>query len=281
MKKNVWRIVFWGLIAILFLSLGVFGCVNDNMYLKANKEKLQKIIEIFNKHEKLIEYKKIGTEINAKLKGKKIIILFGGATEKKYEYKLNRNVISNTFDENDVIGMNIFLIMADSVNISNGNTSKNIFELYKTNELIKYNITDGININTTNLKTKVKIDITKTIISQNSENEYFDIEDFNNEDINQDLVKHKNGLTFIREKENIFSIEDKNNNIEALQTSVNNIINYFYGTKYNEELFNIDYINEINFENDNMKVEFRPTKNKIEADNFETDNFIRITIKMN
>ena len=73
-KANIFRCIFWGLIMLIVLSLGIIGVIYNVNSFNDNESDLKRIISIFNNNTTIKDYEKVDTKIEATLKGKNIIV---------------------------------------------------------------------------------------------------------------------------------------------------------------------------------------------------------------
>lgn len=287
MKKNIWRILFWGIIAVICTVLGIVGYLQNNVGTESDRIILKNIANTFNSSSKLKEYESIGTHITASVKGRKIVIKYRGASEHDYTYTYEDGVLSSSFDKNDSTANNIMIFMTDAVAVYNGQTEGETYELFTSNEILNYNLESGIEIIHEQNKTKIKLNTSVAVISKEEESDegnddeiaYFLVEDFNSRDKSDtNLTKTKGNITLQRENEYIFTVSEKSLTDDAFE-SLKNILIYFYGEEYSAILDEVNFIDEANYFGDIISIEFNPDKNEFENINLTDDNeFIRVSI---
>lgn len=54
--KNIWRIIFWGIILIISLCAGVLGVIYSNQNFNKRKNDLVNIVETFNSNQLINNY---------------------------------------------------------------------------------------------------------------------------------------------------------------------------------------------------------------------------------
>ncbi len=177
-KANIIRSIFWGLIAIISLSLGIIGIIYNNNIFDKQKDDLNRIIEIFNNNNTIVNYESIGTYIIASLDGKNIKIKYDGAEKKEYTYKLKNGYLETNLNPNDNIENVILMILADSIAVNKGNLEGDTYSLFNNNSLLNYNLKNGIEYTQKNNKYKVKLNINSPILSKN--NKDIEINQFEN-----------------------------------------------------------------------------------------------------
>ena len=99
--KNIWRIIFWGIILIISLSAGVLGVIYSNQNFNKRKNDLVNIVETFNSNQLINDYKKIDVNLTAKLSDKNIIVSYTGNVNKDYIFKFKKNYLETTISKND------------------------------------------------------------------------------------------------------------------------------------------------------------------------------------
>ena len=90
--KNIWRIIFWGIILIISLCAGVLGVIYSNQNFNKRKNDLVNIVETFNSNQLINNYKKIDVNLTAKLSDKNIIVSYTGNVNKDYIFKFKKNL---------------------------------------------------------------------------------------------------------------------------------------------------------------------------------------------
>lgn len=143
-KANIFRSIFWGLIMLIVLTLGIFGVIYNNNEFKDKEDDLERIVNIFNNNSTIKEYEKFDTKIKASLKGKKIIIEYKAATTKTYTFNFKRKYLETNIETNDTIGKVIVMAIADSISVNKGGFEGDIYELFTNENIYKYTLTEGI-----------------------------------------------------------------------------------------------------------------------------------------
>jgi len=72
-KANIIRSIFWGLLALISLILGILGLLEYNKIFNNKKQDLESIIKIFNSSKMVEEYQNVDSTIKAYLDGKNIV----------------------------------------------------------------------------------------------------------------------------------------------------------------------------------------------------------------
>lgn len=270
MKKNIWRILFWGLILLICLTLGTVGYLENRRINNEAEVLLNKIKTILNDSYIINKYEESNIKIDINVKGNKLTITFSGSTEKDYVYNLKDNVLSTQYNKNDTTGREMLIAVTDSIAVLNGESSNQVYSIFQNNSIDNYTFDEGIkityNMSTTDviLNTNVAVTphVTETQIS------YFLYEDFSEEEKeNYNLIKTKGNLIFIRENETEFALAEINALSNDAKESLKNIIIYFYGTEYSNKLENVDFETKTDYEDELIKIMFNPEENEYESNN--------------
>ena len=270
MKKNIWRILFWGLILLICLTLGTVGYLENRRINNEAEVLLNKIKTILNDSYIINKYEESNIKIDINVKGNKLTITFSGSTEKDYVYNLKDDVLSTQYNKNDTTGREMLIAVTDSIAVLNGESSNQVYSIFQNNSIDNYTFDEGIkityNMSTTDviLNTNVAVTphVTETQIS------YFLYEDFSEEEKeNYNLIKTKGNLIFIRENETEFALAEINALSNDAKESLKNIIIYFYGTEYSNKLSNVDFDNKIDYKDELIEIMFNPEENEYESNN--------------
>lgn len=270
MKKNIWRILFWGLIFLICITLGTVGYLENRRINDEAEVLLNKIKTILNDSYIINKYEESNIKIDINVKGNKLTITFSGSTEKDYVYNLKDNVLSTQYNKNDTTGREMLIAVTDSIAVLNGESSNQVYSIFQNNSIDNYTFDEGIkityNMSTTDviLNTNVAVTphVTETQIS------YFLYEDFSEEEKeNYNLIKTKGNLIFIRENETEFALAEINALSNDAKESLKNIIIYFYGTEYSNKLSNVDFDNKTDYEDELIEIMFNPEENEYESNN--------------
>lgn len=282
MKKNIWRILFWGIILLLCMTLGIVGFLENRRINEEAEIVLNDLNNIVKNSYILDKYDLPNVEITSNVKGNELIITYSGSRENNYTYTLKDNILTTSYDASDNIGRDILIAVTDSIAVLNGERSGNVYELFQTTTINNYKINEGIEISTNTSVVEAKLDINIAVIPYSAEPKisYFLYEDFSEEDkTNYNLIKSKNNLILIRQNEFEFSLAENNQLTSDLEESLKNIIIYFYGTDYSNRLSNVDFTNKTNYSDEKIEVTFNPEKNTIEQTNIDENyEFVRIKI---
>ena len=273
MKKNIWRILFWGLILILCITLGTVGYLENR---RKNDEAgivLNRIKNILDNSYIINRYKEANTEININVNKNKLFISFSSVTEDEYVYVLENNILSTKYNKNDSAGRDILMAVTDSIAVLNGEASDQVYSIFQNNKIDNFTIDEGIeityNLNSVEVLLNTNVAVTPRVsVNQVS---YFLYEDFSEEEKeNYDLIKTKGNIIFIRENENEFAIAEIGSISNDAKESLKNIIIYFYGTEYSNRLDNVDFTNKTDYKDELIEILFNPDENEIESDHIAT-----------
>ena len=113
MKKNILRILFWGLILLICLTLGTVGYLENRKINNEAEVLLNKIKTILNDSYIINKYEESNIELNINVKGNKLTITFSGSTEKDYVYSLKNNVLNTQYSKNDMTGREMLIAVTD------------------------------------------------------------------------------------------------------------------------------------------------------------------------
>ena len=141
--KNIWRIIFWGIILIISLSAGVLGVIYSNQNFNKRKNDLVNIVETFNSNQLINDYKKIDVNLTAKLSDKNIIVSYTGNVNKDYIFKFKKNYLETTISKNDNIADIVVMLITDSISTIHGETQNSINDLFNSN-IYNFKFSDGI-----------------------------------------------------------------------------------------------------------------------------------------
>ena len=283
MKKNIWRILFWGLILLVCLTLGIVGFLENKRINDVSEIKLNDIKDILDDSYIINTYKEANVQINTSVKGNNLTITFSSAVEHDYVYTLKGNILNTEYDKTDETSIDILMAVTDSIAVLNGENSDNVYSIFRNNEIDNYTLDEGIEITYNNNQANVKLNINKAVtprITTNDETSYFTFTDFTEEDItNHNFTKSKSNLILIRENETEFALAETNTLSSNTLESLKNIIIYFYGTEYSNELNNIDFDSKANYTSELIEITFNPEKNEYELNNITSNHeFIRVKI---
>ncbi len=156
--KNIWRIVFWGIICIMCVCAGVFGVIYSNQNFNNRKSDLVNIVEIFNANPLINDYKRINVNLTAKLNGKNIVISYTGNVSEEYTFKFRKNYLETTISKSDNIADIVVMLIADSVSTIHGEEQNSINNLFDS-RIFSYKFEDGISYTDKTDKYLVKINL--------------------------------------------------------------------------------------------------------------------------
>lgn len=156
-KEYIFRTIFWGIIMICSLGLGIFGMIEKDKQLSSNKDEINKILEIFNSNETINEYKRVGTIVTATLKGRNININFGDY--ENYTFKVNNDYLETNVSKTDNIAKIIIMILSDSIAVKKGEEPQNVYSYFNEDIVYDYTLKDGIEYTADGLNYNVKISL--------------------------------------------------------------------------------------------------------------------------
>lgn len=140
-KEYIYRTIFWGLILIIILGLGIYGMIENDKKFDTNREEAQSIVDIFNNNETIKQYKNVGSNVDAKVKKRNIVVSFN---ENNYVFKINDNYLETTISKDDSIGKIITMIMADSIAVKLGSVEKSTYEFFNQDTVYNMTLEQGI-----------------------------------------------------------------------------------------------------------------------------------------
>lgn len=142
MKKGyIYRTIFWGLILLIILGLGIYGMIENDKKFDTNRDEAQSIVDIFNNNETIKQYKTVGSNVEAKVKKRNIVVSFN---ENNYVFKIKDNYLETTISKNDSIGKIITMIMADSIAVKLGSVEKSTYEFFNQDTVYNMTLEQGI-----------------------------------------------------------------------------------------------------------------------------------------
>lgn len=150
--NNKYRIIFWGTIMVILIGLGVYGIICNFKIFNDKKPMITEVLNIFDRNETINKYREYNTNITSKLGSKKVVITFSGTFDNVYELKYKSGYLELEIDKNDAVGLNVAMVMLDSVAVYYGEEETSTYDTFKSNKIYDMNLNDGvkviININT-------------------------------------------------------------------------------------------------------------------------------------
>lgn len=140
-KEYIYRTIFWGLILLIILGLGIYGMIENDKKFDTNRDEAQSIVDIFNNNETIKQYKTVGSNVEAKVKKRNIVVSFN---ENNYAFKIKDNYLETTISKNDSIGKIITMIMADSIAVKLGSVEKSTYEFFNQDTVYNMTLEQGI-----------------------------------------------------------------------------------------------------------------------------------------
>lgn len=162
-KANIIRSIFWGLIMLITLSLGITGVIHNIKSFNDSESDLKRIVEIFNNNQTIKDYENVDTKIKASLKGKNIIIEAEMATTKTYKFNFKRDYLETNIETNDALGNVIVMVLADSISVNKGGFEGDTYNAFTTKNVYEYNLDEGIEYKTLNDREQIKISLKNSI----------------------------------------------------------------------------------------------------------------------
>lgn len=150
------RIIFWGIICFLCLSLGIVGLIYNNRIFNQRKSELNELVNLFNETNIIKKYNSFGININAKLEDKNIIVTYN---ENELIYEFKGNYLEIDTPENSDIIYNITMAVADSIATYYGNNKDYVNEYFTNNQVYSFTLDDGIEFTPKDGQYKIKISL--------------------------------------------------------------------------------------------------------------------------
>lgn len=166
--KNIWRIIFWGIILIISLCAGVLGVIYSNQNFNSKKSDLENIVETFNNNPLINDYKRVNVNLSASLNGKSIVISYTGNISEDYIFKFRKNYLETTISKSDNIADIVVMLITDSVSTIHGEAQNSINDLFNSN-IYNFKFSDGISYTDKTDKFIVKINLDNYIKNRTSE----------------------------------------------------------------------------------------------------------------
>ena len=223
-------------ILALVLCFVLIGCG------KKDESELDKIAKIFNNSATAKTYKEYGYEINAKVKGNKLVITNKTENgESSVSYELVGNILSNdTLKEEDLITT---AILIDSVGQLQGYKDGELAENLNAfpDEIGKYTIDkEGFELKDNNDTVSIKIDISKKIPLKDLSNLYLKTDQFDmiKEIVEENSVGNQTGkvakLAYnveVSEDKNSIYIGERDKLTDSAYKSILSVLEVIYGTQ--------------------------------------------------
>ena len=163
--KNLYRIIFWGIIALLCIGAGVYGIYLRNDSFKKYKDEVKYVVSSFNNSSTTKLYKKNDVTIEASLKGKDLIVTYNGNTKYEYKFKYVNGYYETQVPQSDAFAIVMFKVITDSINKYYGDESENVMDLFDdTNKLLLHSFDEGFSYTSSDGSYTVKIKLGVPII---------------------------------------------------------------------------------------------------------------------
>lgn len=144
--NNKYRIIFWGTIMVILIGLGVYGIICSFKIFNDKKPMITEVLNIFDRNETINKYREYNTNITSKLDSKKAIITFSGTFDNVYELKYKSGYLELEIDKNDAVGLNVAMVMLDSVAVYYGEEETSTYDTFKSNRIYDMNLNDGVKV---------------------------------------------------------------------------------------------------------------------------------------
>ena len=161
--KNIYRIMFWGLVCTLSLAAGIVGVITNNQLFSQRKNELNSIISYYNESDLLKEYRLANVMVSASLDNKDIVVTYEGIESKKYRYVLYNGYLKTTYNKNDSFAKVSLMLITDAISQYYGNPAKNVYSEFNNDEIYNYTFDKGINFELNKNKYIVKINLNKPL----------------------------------------------------------------------------------------------------------------------
>lgn len=144
--NNKYRIILWGTIMVILIGLGVYGIICNFKIFNDKKPMITEVLNIFDRNETINKYREYNTNITSKLDSKKAIITFSGTFDNVYELKYKSGYLELEIDKNDAVGLNVAMVMLDSVAVYYGEEETSTYDTFKSNRIYDMNLNDGVKV---------------------------------------------------------------------------------------------------------------------------------------
>lgn len=144
--NNKYRIILWGTIMVILIGLGVYGIICNFKIFNDKKPMITEVLNIFDRNETINKYREYNTNITSKLGSKKVVITFSGTFDNVYELKYKSGYLELEIDKNDAVGLNVAMVMLDSVAVYYGEEETSTYDTFKSNRIYDMNLNDGVKV---------------------------------------------------------------------------------------------------------------------------------------
>ncbi len=144
--NNKYRIIFWGTIMVILIGIGVYGIICNFKIFNDKKPMITEVLNIFDRNETINKYREYNTNITSKLGSKKVVITFSGTFDNLYELKYKSGYLELEIDKNDAVGLNVAMVMLDSVAVYYGEEETSTYDTFKSNRIYDMNLNDGVKV---------------------------------------------------------------------------------------------------------------------------------------
>ena len=131
---------------VILIGLGVYGIICNFKIFNDKKPMITEVLNIFDRNETINKYREYNTNITSKLGSKKVVITFSGTFDNVYELKYKSGYLELEIDKNDAVGLNVAMVMLDSVAVYYGEEETSTYDTFKSNRIYDMNLNDGVKV---------------------------------------------------------------------------------------------------------------------------------------
>jgi len=302
-KGSIIRIVTWGTIALLLLLFGISGLVlfkSGHGKIGSIIKETEPLVSTFNNLKGLEQFKNAGISIKAKAKGNTVVVSYNTeVSTASFTFKYNNdsgvrlltmkyNIVDNT------IASVITKYMIDAIAVTRGYTEGKVFDKFIMSDFENTTPAQGVSIKTVNNITTVILNMDKSILDSNIENEddvkYITIEQATTivKDLKDgtNVMSKSNGLTLhINMYSTYYTIyirDDKEIYSKGMYESLKSIIYVLSGPeKLNEFVLECPTLDNENYDNadSNIKITYDSTGANAYTEFTSTNKVLQVDIK--
>ena len=164
MKKNLYRIIFWGLIMALCIAAGVLGVIRKNAGYSESKAEIDYIVKAFNASSAVQIYYRSGVIITADTDGKDLVVNYDGGDKVTYKFKYYNGYLQTTINQSDAFAIVMLKVIAESINEYYGDKTQSIGSVFEDNsKLLLYTFDNGMEFSPSEGNYIVKLRLGKPI----------------------------------------------------------------------------------------------------------------------
>ena len=164
MKKNLYRIIFWGLIMALCIAAGVLGVIRKNAGYSESKAEIDYIVKAFNASSAVQIYYRSGVIITADIDGKDLVVNYDGGDKVTYKFKYYSGYLQTTINQSDAFAIVMLKVIAESINEYYGDKTQSIGSVFEDNsKLLLYTFDNGMEFSPSEGNYIVKLRLGKPI----------------------------------------------------------------------------------------------------------------------